>query len=196
MEQNIPGSPDQNSPFSAPPPYAAPGVWPPPPTISSFAGEGTGAVSPLAGFQEQNVWLVLLLTIITLGIYGVFWLRRQGRQFHQLRPDLMPAGSLLYGNIVLGFTCLSAGLDIASAFSDVSVLDTVSSGLDKVVGVLVLVLAFQVRNGFNSLIGARRGTALWFSGVYTWLLNVVYLQYKLNKTLRLFNAEALAVAAD
>ena len=186
MEQNTSGSPDPSSPFSAPPPYAAPGVWPPPPTTSSFAGEGAGAISPLAGFQEQNVWLVLLLTIITLGIYAVFWLRRQGRQFHQLRPDLMPAGALLYGNIVLGFTCLSAGLDIASAVSAVSVLDTVSSGLDKVAGVLVLVLAFQVRNGFNSLIGTRRGTDLWFSGVYTWLLNVVYLQYKLNKTLQQF----------
>ncbi len=191
MEQNIPGSPDPNSPFAS----AVPSVWPPPPTNSPFSEEGTGAVSPLAGFREQSVWLVFFLTLITLGIYGVFWLRRQGRLFHQIRPDLMPAGALLYGNIVLGLTFLSAGLDIASMLSDVSTLDTLSSVLDKAVGVLVLVLAFQVRNGFNSLIGARKGTDWWFSGVYTWLLNVVYLQYKLNKTIRRLRMETLPIAA-
>lgn len=194
MEQPSPGSPDPNSPFASSAPYAAPSVWPPPPTNSPFPGAATFA--PMQGFREQSVWLVLLLTIITLGIYGVFWLRRQGTLFHQVRPDLMPAGALLYGNIVLGFTCLSAGLDIASVFSDVSGLSTVSSGLGRVVGVLVLVLAFQVRNGFNSLLGARRGTDLWFSGVYTWLLNVVYLQYKMNKTIQRFRAEALPFVVD
>ena len=100
----------------------------------------------------------------------------------QVLPDLNV--TLLYGNIVLVFVILSAGLDIASLIGLPTSLDTDSNILDRIVGIMVLVLAFQVRNGFNLLLQARRGDALWFSGVYTWLISVVYLQYKLNKIIQ------------
>ena len=100
----------------------------------------------------------------------------------QVLPDLNV--TLLYGNIVLVFVILSAGLDIAILIGLPTSLDTDSNILDRIVGIMVLVLAFQVRNGFNLLLQARRGDALWFSGVYTWLISVVYLQYKLNKIIQ------------
>ena len=184
MEQNTPGSPEPNSPFSAPPSFAAPGVWPPPPTNAPFAD----APTPLAGFREQNVWLVLLLTLITGGIYAIFWLRRQAKQIHVLRPDLMPAGSLLFANILLGLFFLSTAVDLASLFSHSSALDNTSNIFGRGVGLAALVFLFQVRNGFNGLLNAQKGSDTWCNGLYTWLLSVVYLQHYLNKLIPRYQA--------
>lgn len=159
-----------------------PSVWPPPPT--SFAPPEADA-SPLAALTEfhvQNVWLVLLLTFITLGIYAVFWLRRQNATINMLRPDLK--ATPLFGNIVLAVAFISAGLDIASMISSASSIDGASSILDRIFGLMALVLSFQVRSGFNLLMRVQKGDAHWVSGLWTWLFSVVYLQYKLNKNIQ------------
>jgi len=159
-----------------------PAVWPPPPT--SFAPPEADA-SPLAALREfrvMNVWLVLLLTLITLGIYSVFWLRRQNATINMLRPDLK--ATPLFGNIVLGVAFISTGLDIASMIGSSSSIEGASNILDRIFGLMVLVLSFQVRSGFNLLMRAQKGDAHWVSGLFTWLFRVVYLQYKLNKNIR------------
>ena len=167
--------------------FTPPAVWPPPPTNSLSSEAEASPLAALDSFRVQNIWLVLFLTIITFGIYAVFWLRRQNAILAQVRPDLNV--TLLYGNIVLVFVILSAGLDIASLIGLPDSLDTDSNILDRIVGIMVLVLAFQVRNGLNLLIQAQKSDTLWFSGVYTWLFNVVYLQYKLNKNIQLRQTE-------
>jgi hypothetical protein len=167
--------------------FPPPSVWPPPPTNTLSSVTETSPLAALDSFRVQNIWLILFLTIITFGIYAVFWLRRQNATLAQVQPGLKV--TLLYGNIVLVCVILSAGLDIASLIGLPASLDTVSNGLDRIVGIMVLVLAFQVRNGFNLLLQAQKGDALWFSGVYTWLINVVYLQYKLNKNIQRRQAE-------
>lgn len=135
----------------------------------------------MQGFQEKNVWLVLLLTIITGGIYAIFWLRQQARLIHALRPDLIPAKSLALANILFGLIIISTAIDIASIFSHSSAIDNTSNIFGRVVGLLALVFLFQVRAGFNGLISAQKGTDSWCNGLYTWLLSVVYLQHYLNK---------------
>ena len=160
----------------------APAVWPPPPTNFPFPEAETSPFAVLESFRVQSVWLVLFLTLITLGIYGVFWLRRQNRTLSMVRPDLKVV--LLYGNIVLGAAFLSAGLDIASLISSAHGLDTASSSLDRIFGIMALVLTFQARNGFNLLLRAQKGDDRWFSGLWTWLFGVAYLQYKLNKNIQ------------
>jgi len=163
-----------------------PSVWPPPPTSSTLPEAGASPLAALTEFRVQNVWLVLLLTFITLGIYAVFWMRRQNATINMLRPDLK--ATPLFGNLVLAVAFISAGLDIASMISSASSVDGASSILDRIFGLMVLVLSFQVRSGFNFLMGAQKGDANWVSGLWTWLFSVVYLQYKLNKNIQALQA--------
>lgn len=165
----------------------APAIWPPPLTNFSSSESETSPFAALDSFRVQSVWLVLFLTLITLGIYAVLWLRRQNKTLSMVRPDLKV--TLLYGNIVLAVAFLSAGLDIASWINSAQSLDTASSGLDRIFSIMTLILSFQVRNGFNILLRAQKGDARWFSGVYTWFFSVAYLQYKLNKNIQYRQAE-------
>ena len=161
---------------------AASEVWPPPPTNSVQAKEETSPLAALAHFRVQSIWLILLLTVITAGIYAVFWLRRQSLLINSLRPDLKL--SIVYANIVLAFAFVSAGLDIISVVITSPTFDTWASISDRIYGLLLLVLSFQVRGGLNGLLQVSKSDPYSFGGVYTWLFSVMYLQYKLNQNIR------------
>ena len=63
-------------------------VWPPPPTNTPQQTDQNSPLSTLEHFQIQSVWLILLLTLLTFGIYAVFWLRKQSILISSIRPDL------------------------------------------------------------------------------------------------------------
>ncbi len=149
----------------------------------------------MQGFREKNVWLVLLLTFVTGGIYVIYWLRRQAKLIHTLRPDLMPAGTVTLANILLGLFVLSAAVDVASIFSHSPALDNVSNIFGRGVGLLSLSLLFQVWGAFNKLINAQKGSDSWFNGLYTFLLSVVYLQHHLNQMIPRYQAASSPYAA-
>jgi len=144
--------------------------------------EEASPLATLEHFRVQSVWLVLFLTIITSGIYAVFWLRRQSLMINGLRPDLKI--SVVYANSVLGFAFLRTGLDFAGGFSDSASIDTWAKISDRFFGLLLLFLSFQVRAGLNSMLRVPKSDFYSFSGVYTWLFSVMYLQYKLNQNIR------------
>ena len=167
-------------------------VWPPPPTNAPSPMEAS-PLEALANFQVQNVWLILLLSVVTLGIYPVYWLKRQMTTLNTLRPDLKLTAAV--PNIVLVFAFLSFGLDVASWVSHSQSIDSAASGLDRIYGLMALFLSFQVRNGFNTLLQAQKGGPYWFSGLGTWLLGVVYLQHKINKDIERWQNESQATFA-
>ncbi len=160
----------------------APAVWPPPPMNSPYPEAEASPFAALNNFRVQSVWLILFLTLITLGIYAIFWLRRQNQTLNIVRPDLKVV--MLYGNIVLAVAFVSAGLDVASMIDSAPGLETATNGLDRIFGIMALLLTFQVRNGFNLLLRAQKGDGRWFSGLWTWLFGTAYLQYKLNKSIQ------------
>ncbi len=171
-------------------PAPVPSVWPPPPTSFEAPTAQASPLAALAGFRVQSVWLVLLLTLITLGIYAVFWLRRQSALVNSLRPDLNL--SVAYANVVLVVAFLGAGLDVASWINDASSLDNAASLGDRLFGIMALVLSLQVRGGFNRLLGLEKTSPYWFGAVWTWLFGVVYLQYKINQDVRRWQNEPRA----
>lgn len=157
-------------------------VWPPPPTNSVETVEETSSLATLEHFRVQSVWLVLFLSIITAGIYAIFWLRRQSLIINRLRPDLKL--SVVYANSVLVFAFLRTGLDFAGGLSESESIDTWAKISDRFFGLLLLFLSFQVRAGLNSMLRVPKRDFYSFSGVYTWLFSVTYLQYKLNQNIR------------
>ena len=88
---------------------------------------------------------------------------------------------------------MSADLDIASWISTNPTLDSLTTILDRVFGILVLVLDFQVRGGFNGLLRVLKSDPYSFGGVYTWLFGVIYLQYKLNQNIRRWRSTATEI---
>ena len=165
-------------------------VWPPPPVNSPAAVE-----SPLAAmgnFQVQSPWLVLLLSVVTLGVYTVFWLRKNIVILNRLRPDLKVSPGT--ATFALVFSVFSLILDVASWVSRSQSIDSFSNILDRLYGLLVLILSFQMRNAFNTMLQAQKGGPLWFSGLWTWLLSAIYLQHQINKDIYVAQSQPPSVS--
>ena len=156
-------------------------VWPPPPTNAPPTGPAT--YDAILDFPQQSVLLLLLLTVVTLGIYSYAWLLQQGRRLNARLPGVQAAPlPFLVG--VLVFAVVSALLDVLTLFSNDATLTNVSNVLDRVMWVLGLIAVFQVRNRLNLLLGSVRDGSHWFSAVWTFLFGQIYLQYKINRLRR------------
>lgn len=152
-------------------------VWPPPPTNTPLSPVTMDSKAILV-FPRQSVWLLLFLTLITVGIYTNVWQLQQATRLQRFLPDqsLRPftIGALI-------FAVISAAFDVSINFTSNASLNLTSSGLDLVYGILALILEFAIRSKLNTIQGGYANRVYWFSGVWTFLFGVLYLQYKINK---------------
>jgi hypothetical protein len=121
--------------------------------------------------ERRSVLLLVLLSIITLGIYPSVWFLRR-RRFLDSLDSTQKLGGLaaaplagLIVSIVLGFVALPPELDRAGS---------VASGAASVI------TAFQVARILRSNF-ARSGRLLQVSRIATFFFNAFYLQYKINQ---------------
>ena len=167
-----------------------PTSWPPPPSNQAYPPAQESPLAALEGFSSQNVWLVLLLTVVTFGIYAGFWLYRQNEFLGRIRPDLKVPPAL--GLVVLALLVVSALLDIVVMIHAPASLESASNGLDRITEILLLVFTFTVRGGLNKVLGVFKTDPAWFSGLWTFLFGVIYLQYKINRTRTLWRSGQIA----
>jgi Na+/H+ antiporter NhaD/arsenite permease-like protein len=117
--------------------------------------------------------------VITLGMYLVFWRRKNTKVINQLLPDHAIHADRWF------YTCLC--LDIASiaiSFTNVDHLHPVighfQAFMKYLSWLLRLVWNFRIRNRINLIFEAERKTLSWFSSLWVCIFGAFYLQYKLN----------------
>jgi hypothetical protein len=104
MSDDIPPPPSEST-APPPPPTAAP---PPPATPPGYAVVPTGRVPERLGGAYYSIGIVILLTIVTLGIWGIFWTYRTNEDLKRYNGDGLGGvlGIVIYIllSIVLMFT--------------------------------------------------------------------------------------------
>ena len=115
--------------------------------------------------------LLVLLSIITLGIYPSVWFFRR-RRFRDSRDARAKLGPLAAAPLVA--TVVSYALAFVDLPPEVDRLVNIASG------VMTLVIAFRVAAILRSDF-ARTGRFLKVSAVATFFFNALYLQYKINQ---------------
>ncbi len=148
---------------------AAPGVWPPPPTDGTMFLE-TLPLDVLENFPSQSVLLLLVLNVVTLGLYGMVWLFRQAGRLHRLLPG--PQALPALAGAGLAFVAGSVILDVAAPFTHSAALDRLSTALDWPAVLVLLFFTFYVRNRLNRLLDTRTKDPYWFSAGWTFLFGV------------------------
>lgn len=134
-------------------------------------------------FRQQSVWAVLGLSIITLSIYMPFWFDRQARVIDRLLPSNPVSRGLVVSVYVL--CILSVVWIIPEVLSnDDSGVVLLGDLMDLASNICIIVLAFKIRNRIHFVLDARPRGPRWFSGVWTFFFTLLYLQGKINKTLR------------
>ena len=133
---------------------------------------GKGEAGAEAQLEEYPLWLLILISILTLGIYAPVWFLTQRRALNGLRAEekLGPGVFLL----ILVLCSINAASDSPGSSIGWEVL---SGLLGLAAWIISLIQSFKVRR----IISAHWAVPL--SGVATFLFQHLYLQYKINRLL-------------
>ena len=152
---------------------------PPESDLSGNADEGKAALNE---FERFSAWGVFFLSVITLGIYQIYWIFTRTRTLNEISERKISATfvnttvSLYVVHIVM------SAVDTYLGSSNEAL--TIASGLSSVlVAVLAIVWVFGFRNRLHEVMGVAKGDALWFGPVLTFFFQEIYLQYKINQVI-------------
>ena len=141
------------------------------------AETASASVLPL---RQQSVWVMVLLELVTLGIYGPYWYFSRRTSFHALSSSQRLPETLL--SIVLVATIVSAVLTIVSFFpSDPSSIEAIYQVIDLVIAAFFLFFAFRVRGILRDHYASQGVGDAGISGFWLFLFNLFCLQYKINR---------------
>ena len=135
----------------------------------------------LNALKNQSTWRLLLLSVITIGIYLAHYIRRQTKI---LNENLDDNDQISYGfvNTILVLSYISAALVIPYVyFDDGHFTESISDFADQVFNILLIVWAFKARNRMNAILQTQKGSGNWFHGLWTFLFTGLYFNYKVNK---------------
>ncbi len=200
-----------NIPFTAPPlpQPPAPPAGPPYPGFAATSPSGAGVPTvgaatapsfggyapPPASAQPGRIppslhWaLVLLLSLVTCGIFHMIWMFVEASFVKKLRPDckavmMYAIGLVMYGiALVAEFArAFASGLAGAVGNSEFAVL----TGLLSTVGPLAYIVLFQIgnfsiKNCLEDYYNSEEPIQLRLSGVMTFFFNVLYFQYHFSR---------------
>lgn len=134
--------------------------------------------SKILNFTRFTAWGVFGLSVLTLGIYPIYWMYSRALTVNENHSNRISLG-LLYGLVITTI------LSFASEFfgdSDSAVL--VSGVLTVVYIVLYLTVLFTLRNRLQDIINTEKTPYISsLSGVLTFFFNSIYLQYKINEAI-------------
>ena len=147
--------------------------------------------------KKKNVTLIVLLSVITLGIYPYIWYIKRVKEFNNLQTDTKAKKSVPVISLVLMIfvfigiasiaTILKIKYDELSVATGISDIPTYFIIIFISVVVIVLILwilrlmmSFKYAKILNEALN-NKGSNIKISGILTFLFKTFYLQYEINK---------------
>lgn len=126
--------------------------------------------------KKAPVILVLILALLTLGLYVPFWFLARREQLNALNSERKLGSKGMFVFVLL--------LLLVSTFYSFSTDDAVAgfgTMLGYLCGIYLLLQTFRVRKILKDHFNAHLGRNIYFSWLTTLFLNIYYLQYKINR---------------
>ncbi|MDP7143230.1 MAG: DUF4234 domain-containing protein [Alphaproteobacteria bacterium] len=135
----------------------------------------------IGALKWKTTWLLFLLYAVTYGIYGAYYAAKKTRVINSYLEDKDHISEKLTQFLIIGaymalFLAIGCSLD-----KDNTSLDNLSSAVNAVWGISMIVWGFMVRTRMNYLLSADKGEAKYFSKLWTFLFTPFYLNYKVNQ---------------
>ena len=137
------------------------------------------------GLTRKSVWLMILLTIITLGIYEPYWYLTRYQRFNALSS----AAKFTQTTILfwLGWFVVDAVFIVASFTllqSDaVRGIEIICKYVNLFAGIYAIVLAFRAKRIILEHLSNMGRNDIYMSGILTFFFQVFYIQYKINRAI-------------
>jgi len=147
--------------------------------------------------QKKNVFLIVLLSIITLGIYPAYWYSKRIKELNNLKTEqeISTTPAVFYFGcaialVILEFMLISSIITYPERyFSEISfttsqiVLVAGAQSILLITIIISLYLAFKTRSIINSAIFNKGLENLKISKFFTFIFNLFYLQYEMNRVI-------------
>lgn len=131
-------------------------------------------------FRQVGFWKFILFSVLTLGIYQIFWLKQRRDEFQQLDSNFVLKNSYFYGFAA----CIVAGIPLIFYFGH--------SGIVGIVGWIAAVnLSWTMLEYLTSVSAVRGIGGIKLSKLMGFFFSTLYVEYKIGEISR--KLAALAV---
>jgi hypothetical protein len=161
----------------------------PPKAPLETVAEGAARIEEMPRF---SAWWVLLLEIVTFGLYVPYWLFTRSRRLNKVWPGAIDGFLVWTALAVIGASYLGSLGEILEP--DNRGMHVLSKALGFGQFVAVLIWVYTLRNRLNRIIGAQEEDERWIGPVATFFFQILYLQYKVNQAIDARRAPAAAPA--
>ena len=151
------------------------------PPSSNLEIEHSHKRSPLIQLPCFSTLLVVIFSIVTLGLYNLYWMYTRTQKLNALlSPEDRIANWLPTAAMTLAF--ISILLSISSEYIPVTeeflVIDNTISIINFV---FTLTWVFAIRKVINLLLESRPEDESWLNGFITFIFSIFYFQYRINQ---------------
>ncbi len=133
----------------------------------------------MQALPRVSVWAVLGLSIVSLGLYYTYWLFTRTQIINRLSDKPIPPALV---HTVLGLLMLNLILSFVSGYNpDNEQYQQLASISGLSYSLLNLFWVFTVRQRLHKMTQAGERSLFWINGIWTFLFQVLYLQFKINE---------------
>lgn len=142
---------------------------------------------PVPAFKKTSITLMVILTIVTAGIYWPIWFMNRRKAINGMQAKEKLASGVFVFAIVLFvislFVAVSAGVleRLGGELWLAKGLNAISGVMHAIAAAVVLVQSFKVRRIFHEHFNVHLQQGIAFSRVATFFFILYYLQYKINR---------------
>lgn len=133
--------------------------------------------------RKKSVLLIILLTLITYGIYQPIWFLKQKNAINNLKSKEKLTNTLFILVIIL-YAVSALFLFIYLFPYDTTsplVIELIDNLINLTGAIIILVMSFKVRRILHQYFNVVLKRNIKFSKIYTFLFGIYYLQYKINR---------------
>jgi hypothetical protein len=162
-------------------------AWPPAPAGGQYSDNELPYSGDIRDFKTQNCVLLLLLILVTFGLYVPFWMYRTANVINRIAPDRTIPTGLVW--LMLAFQIVGYLIGVASVIAETFMPSTGPISLSHryfsmIVWLFYLSMAYRIRDALNVIVARTSPSLGKWDGLSTLLFGPVYLQYGLNKRIK------------
>jgi len=136
--------------------------------------------------EKKNIFIMILLTIITFSIYQPIWFLKQKRAINNLKSKEKLTDTPFIFVIVI--YAISVYFLLIYGISDdtttPSVIDIIDNLITWTAFIIILVMSFKVRRILHQSFNVVLKKNIKLSKIWTFFFGIYYLQYKINRILK------------
>ncbi len=133
----------------------------------------------LQALPRVSVWVALGLSIISLGLYYTYWLFTRTQIINRVTDKPV---SMILVHSVLGLLMLNLIVSFVSGYNPENEQYRQLAGIIGLsYSLLNLFWVFTLRQRLHKMTQAGERSLFWINGLWTFLFQVLYLQFKINE---------------